>query len=93
MDTISGRAADQAHPHRDNTYRYLFPLLRTGKPLSGHTHIQTRRAFQCRAAGYVKEPASIKIMITSKITITNHGPQQNCHAPKLRIADFVLFLL
>ncbi|MFA7053848.1 MAG: hypothetical protein WC328_12620, partial [Kiritimatiellia bacterium] len=27
MDTISGRAADQARQHRDNTYRYLFPLL------------------------------------------------------------------
>jgi len=89
MDTISGRAADQAHPHRDNTYRYLFPLLRTGKPLSGHTHIQTRRAFQCRAAGYVKEPASIKIMITSKITITNHGLQQNCHAPTFHLCRFV----
>ena len=25
--------------------------------------------------------ATFKIMITSKITITNHGPQQNCHAP------------
>ena len=23
-------------------------------------------------------------MITSKITITNHGPQQNCHAPRTR---------
>ena len=60
MDTISGRAADQARQHRDNTYRHLFPLLRTGKPLSGRKHIQTRRAFQCRAADYVKEPASIR---------------------------------
>jgi hypothetical protein len=60
MNTISGRAAYQARQHQDNTHPYLFPLLRPGKPLPGHKHIRTRRTFQCRAAGNVKEQASIR---------------------------------
>ena len=34
MNTISGGAADQAHPHRDDGHQHHFPLFGANKPLS-----------------------------------------------------------